>query len=163
PAPRRTPPERRRRRPPGRRPGDEARGRGPHTGRRRTGRRPASRAGRDRTDRCRTTSSTPRPAAPRPAAPRAPAPRRRTARVGAPHERVHADHRTLADPDRVLLEAAEDIAVEEVARERGAVGVAVPVAARGTLRVRVVELLDQVRDPRQLVLDGADRQPRETL
>jgi len=73
--------------------------------------------------------------------------------VGAPHHVVDADHVAQADADRVLLEAQEDVAVEEVAGARVTLEAVERLLV--ALAVRVVHGGEDVRRPGQLELhDG---------
>ena len=83
--------------------------------------------------------------------------------VGAPHQRLDADDVAHAHAVAVLLEAGEAVAVPEVGRERALLLEPVPLATTRPVRVGVVHLVEEERDPRELVLDRADPQPREPL
>jgi mono/diheme cytochrome c family protein len=82
--------------------------------------------------------------------------------VRSPHQQIDADEVAVADAQAVLLEAQEDVAAEEVAGQHVA-REAVPARSARALRVRVVEALDEVRRPRQLVLGRAHAQARMAL
>ena len=75
--------------------------------------------------------------------------------VGAPHHVVDADHVAQADADRVLLEAQEDVAVEEVARAHVVLEAVERLAV--ALAVRVVHGGEHVRRPGQLELHDGER------
>src|SRR5436190_9872807 len=78
--------------------------------------------------------------------------------VRAPHERVEADEFAIANAEAVFLERQKHVAVEEIARARVALE-AVPGLPARALRIGVVEPVDEVRRPGELVLGRADSQP----
>src|SRR5262245_44049090 len=82
--------------------------------------------------------------------------------VRAPHERVDADELAIANAEAVFLKRQEHVAVEEIARA-GVALEAVPRLAARALRIGVVEPVDEMRRPGQLVLGRADPQPRIAL
>ena len=82
--------------------------------------------------------------------------------VGAPREQIYSDEGAVADAHPVFLETQEHVAAEEVARHR-IVAIPVPMGATSTLGVRVVEPIEEVRDPRDLVLRRAHAEPRIPL
>src|SRR6266545_2683343 len=81
--------------------------------------------------------------------------------VGAPHHVVDADHVAQADPDRVLLEAQDDVAVEKAAGGHAArKGKVRPLLG---LAFRLVHRVEHVRGPRQLELHDGQREAQMTL
>src|SRR3989441_5036309 len=82
--------------------------------------------------------------------------------VRPPEEQVDADERAVADTNGIFLEAEEHVAVEEVTRSR-VPSVAMPVGAPSPLRVGVVEPIEEVGHPGDLVLGRTHAQARVAL